>query len=185
MKWLLVLALVVPVAHAKEPPEEKPVVPSKGAQVQHTKASYWVPLRNWLVKQHSPLASSAECIVDVGNKYGVDPDLLIAISKAETNLGKVKQRGSNYNIGSVGSYDSTNTTYTAHSYCHGFEQIAQTLNNPHLKHYERVSQLSRKRNHNPSAKVYASSSYNWDTTVTRTMNELKGTNQGDFFIHRP
>lgn len=171
-------------ANKQEPPAKVAPASSTSTKMQAnlTPADYYVPLDRWLKAQGSPL--SGKDAYEVGKQYGIDPDFLIAVTKAETNLCKVKQRGSAYNCGSVGSYDSTATTFTANSYRHGFEQIAQTVTGPNLRYAKRVSELSRKRNHDPNKKIYASSSYNWDTNMVNTMNEIKGTNHEDFFIYK-
>lgn len=151
-------------------------------QPTHEPKDYIQPLDNWLKAQGSPL--NGEDFYAVGKKYGIDPDFLIAVTQAETNLGKVKQRGSTCNVGSVGSYDSTATTYACNGYRHGIEQIAQTVTNPNLRYAVRVSELSRKRNHDPNKKIYASSNWNWDTNCIATMNKLKGKNEEDYFIYK-
>lgn len=137
---------------------------------QLTDKDYYEPLDSWLKKQQSPL--SGEDFYQVGKAYHIDPDLLIAIAKAETNLGRVRQRGSTFNIGSVCSYDSSNSTCVATSYRQGVEQIAQTLTNQYLGGYANVGQLSRK--HNPTGHVYASSTEHWENNVLNTLSALKG-----------
>lgn len=166
------LCLIVPAGMVKKPhaPEPVKVAHAQEEPKQLKPEDYWVPLDNWLKKQGSPLLGRD--FFEVGQQYKVDPDLLIAITKAETNLGKVKQRGSTCNVGSVGSYDSTNTTHGCSGYRHGIEQIAQTLNNPMLGSYTQIGQLSRA--HNPSGHVYASSPVNWERNVLTTLSALKG-----------
>lgn len=154
-----------PVSPDRESPAKNNV-----AQRALTDEDYWRPLDSWLKANGSPL--SGKDFYEVGAAYRIDPDMLIAITKAETNLGKVQQRGSQFNVGSVGSYDSTNTTIVAASYRHGIEQIAQTLNNALLGGYTTVGQLSRA--HNPSGHVYASSPANWERGVVATLSALKG-----------
>lgn len=146
----------------------------------HKPEDYYVPLDNYLKRKGSPL--SGKDAWEVGRQYNVDPDVLIAITGSETNFCTHKQRGSEFNCGSVGSYDSTNTTMAATSYRHGFEQIAQTLNGPLLRNAVRVSELSRKRNKDPQRHIYASSEFNWDNNTTRYLQEIKGQNQEDFFV---
>lgn len=146
-----------------------------------TPEDFWKPLDNWLKYQGSPL--SGKDAYEVGKQYGIDPDFLIAVTKAETQLCKVKQRGSEFNCGSVGSYDSTNTTFQANSYRHGFEQIAQTVNNNLLRRYSKISELSRSHNKNQSP-VYATSDGNWFRNCLATMNALKGKNEQDYVFRR-
>lgn len=178
--------VLLPSAVGKESTSKPPDSTSKTEQVRggtpvRTEADYWVPLENWLKAKGSPL--SGKDAYEVGKQYGIDPDFLIAVTKAETQLCTVKQRGSQFNCGSVGSFDSTNTTFQATSYRHGFEQIAQTVNNPLLKRYWRVSELSR--SHNPAqSPVYASSTRNWWVNVMATMNQLKGRNETDYAFRK-
>lgn len=75
-------------------------------------------------------------------------------------------------MGSVGSYDSTTTTFGCSNYHRGIELIAQTLNNEKLRGYTELWQLSRADN--PGGAVYAESRSNWIRNVTQTMSELKG-----------
>jgi len=176
------LMLIVPSQHeqpaqAQETEEPKPIVPEK----PKTPEDYWVPLDNWLKAQGSPL--SGRDFYEVGKQYHLDPDFLIAVTKAETQLCTVKQRGSQYNCGSVGSYDSTATTYATSSYRHGIEQIAQTVNNQNLARYTQISQLSRSHNKN-QAPIYASSDGNWFRNVRDTMNQLKGKQEPDFLFRQ-
>lgn len=161
-------------AQKQEPPQGGKTVPaveaSNETKKNYTPEDYWVPLDNWLKHQGSPL--NGKDFYEVGQQYKIDPDLLIAITKAETNLGKVKQRGSDCNVGSVGSFDSTNTTYGCAGYRHGIEQIAQTLNNKLLGSHVAIAQLSGAGN--PRGPVYATSTENWQRNVLATMSQLKG-----------
>lgn len=186
VNYLIAGALILtPVASQVPSPTKAPNVAQNEAEslVEGTEKKspptpedYWVPLDNWLKKQGSPL--SGKDFYEIGQQYKIDPDFLIAVTKAETNLGKVQQRGSACNVGSVGSYDSTNTTHSCGSHRHGIEMIAQTVNNGYLGGYVRVSQLSRFGN--PHGKVYASSPINWHRNVVNTMNALKGKNETDY-----
>lgn len=170
-------------AQKQEPPrvEAAQADPHQARQVNHTPEDYWVPLDNWLKAQGSPL--SGKDFYEVAVQYHLDPDFLIAVTKAETNLGKVKQRGSDCNVGSVGSYDSTNTTYACQGYRHGIEQIAQTVNNQNLARYTQISQLSRSHNKSQSP-VYATSDGNWFRNVRDTMNQLKGKREPDYLFRK-
>lgn len=162
---------------------EKPIhSPTKPIHREHklTHSAYWKPLDHWLKKQGSPLSGYDFYLV--GRKYGIDPDLLIGIVKAETSLARQKQRGSAYNIGSVCSFDSTNTTCHARSYRHGIELIAQTLTNRMLGKHVSVSQLSRYGN--PNSAIYASSPINWHRNVVGTMNQLKGKHKNNYPIRK-
>ena len=184
LRILIAIALVAGVGsvQAKDVPKapEKPSESITQPPRVLTAEDYWVPLDNWLKKQGSPL--SGRDFYEVGLAYKLDPDFLIAVAKAETQLGTVKQRGSTYNIGSVCSHDSTNTTCQATSYRQGIEMIAQTVNNNLLGRYTHVSQFSRAGN--CCGPIYASSPSNWHRNVTTTMNALKGTNHQDFNIRR-
>lgn len=181
-------ALILPHApidatEAHKPPEAAHVSNQSAegtTQPKYTAKDYWLPLHKWLKKQGSPLSGYDFYIV--GRRYGIDPDLLIGIAKAETSLALVEQRGSKYNIGSVCSYDSTSTTCATRSYRHGIEQIAQTLKNRQLGHYRKVSQLSRYGN--AGGAIYASSPINWHRNVIGTMNALKGKQKNNYPIHK-
>jgi hypothetical protein len=45
-------------------------------------------IRSYLQRKGSPLASNAGDFIEVGNKYGVDPRFLVAVSGIETGFGK-------------------------------------------------------------------------------------------------
>lgn len=175
---LVGVALVLPHLSPQKPPTSSSephkaiVAATANTPKQLTENDYVQPLKNWLKKQGSPL--SGQDFFDVGVQNHIDPDLLIAITKAETNLGRVVQRGSTCNVGSVGSYDSTSTTFGCSSYRHGLEQIAETINNRALGDHIRVGDLSRKSNKNPNSSIYASSTDNWENNVLATLSELKG-----------
>lgn len=169
-------------ANKQEPPR-KEAAPELAVldKPNYTPEDYWVPLDNWLKWQGSPL--SGKDVYEVATEYNLDPDFLIAVTKAETNLGKVTQRGSQYNIGSVGSFDSTSTTYGAGSHREGLRLIAATVNNQLLGKYTKISELSRSHNKN-QAPVYATSDGNWFRNVRDTMNALKGKQEPDFLFRR-
>lgn len=182
---LIAGALAIPPAHAladeKQEPPVKVAPAATVGQPNPTPEDYWRPLDSWLKLQGSPL--SGKDFYEVAQQYHLDPDFLIAVTKAETNLGKVQQRGSSCNVGSVGSYDSTATTFACSSYRHGIEQIAQTVNNPLLSRYWRVSELSRSHNPNQNP-IYASSNGNWYRNVVGTMNQLKGKDLPDYAFRK-
>lgn len=164
-----------PVSHLNRPQSVSGAIEAKSQTVTSThkpltENDYVQPLENWLKKQGSPLRGYD--FYSVGKQYGIDPDLLIAITKAETNLARVVQRGVPCNVGSVGSFDSTATTFGCASYREGIEQIAKTLNNPLLGQYQNIGQLSRK--YNKTGHVYASSPENWSNNVIATLSALKG-----------
>lgn len=155
--------------------QEKPAT-SPVKQTSPTPEDYWRPLDVWLKQNGSPL--SGKDFYEVATQYKLDWDFLIGVTKAETNLGKVRQRGSQCNVGSVGSFDSTSTTYSCTSARHGLELIAQTVNNNLLGGYTHVSQLSRAGN--KTGHVYATSEVNWHRNVIATMNALKGKSEQDY-----
>lgn len=172
-------------ANKQEPPHSatpaNQIVEGHETRKQYKPEDYWIPLDNWLKWQGSPL--SGKDVYEVATEYNLDPDFLIAVTKAETNLGKVTQRGSQYNIGSVGSFDSTSTTYGAGSHREGLRLIAATVNNQLLGKYTKISELSRSHNKN-QAPVYATSDGNWFRNVRDTMNALKGKQEPDFLFRR-
>lgn len=170
-------------ANKQEPPrkEAAPANFSNKPSIPPKPEDYWVPLDNWLKWQGSPL--SGKDFYEVAAEYHLDPDFLIAVTKAETNLGKVAQRGSQYNVGSVGSFDSTSTTYGAGSHREGIRLIAATVNNQLLGKYVRISELSRSHNKHQSP-VYATSEANWFRNVLTTMNQLKGKQEQDYFFRK-
>lgn len=45
-------------------------------------------IRSYLQRKGSPLAANARDFIEVGNKYGVDPAFLVAVSGIETSFGK-------------------------------------------------------------------------------------------------
>lgn len=178
---LPLIALSLHTVHGKESvPQTTKGAVAPANQVQPTKPltpeDYFQPIDSWLKQNGSPL--NGKDFYEVGKQYGIDPDFLIAVTKAETNLAKVQQRGSSCNVGSVGSYDSTNTTHSCTSQRQGIEMIAQTVTNGLLGKYDKVSQLSRA--YNKTGHIYASSESNWHRNVTTTMNTLKGRNEQDY-----
>ena len=52
-------------------------------------------IRQYLQKKGSPLAAYANDFINVGNKYGIDPRFLVAISGAETGFAKAGSRLAN------------------------------------------------------------------------------------------
>lgn len=140
-----------------------------------TLADYYVPLDNWLKAKGSPLAGHAKELVEESRAGRIDPDFVLAVGYAETNLGigGVRQRGSEYNLWSVASFDSTNTTLHPTNFRNAIRLTVRTLNNELLGRWTTVGQLSGYRN--PRGPVYATSpTGNWERNVTRILSELKG-----------
>lgn len=184
VNYLIAAAVIVtPVAVSQE--ADKTLPPPPMAQVQDkpakqpTPEDYYVPWDNWLKKQGSPING-----IDVwhaSQETKIKGEVLICITGAETNFGKVAQRGSHTNVGSVGSYDATNTTHSASSVREGLTMIGKTLNNGLLGHKTTIAQLSRKSE--PYGAIYASSTHNWETNVVGCLSKITGsavTNQFQF-----
>lgn len=150
----------------------QPAAPVAHAQQQKppTAEDYYVPWDNWLKKKGSPISGKDVWVASEQTK--IKGEVLICITGAETNFGKVAQRGSTTNVGSVGSYDATNTTHAANSVQHGLIMIGQTLNNPMLGKKVTIAQLSRKSE--PYGPVYAESRENWERNVMNCLREIHG-----------
>jgi len=154
--------------------QDKPKAPPKPED-------YYVPWDNWLKKQGSPI--SGKDVWTASQETKIKGEVLICITGAETNFGKVAQRGSKTNVGSVGSYDATNTTHPAGSIVEGLAMIGRTLNNQLLGHKTTIAQLSRKSE--PYGPVYAMSTHNWETNMVNCLTKITGkpvTNQFEFRI---
>lgn len=181
VNYLIAAALVVtPLGATQVPNPTKEVkTPQKEAEVPYTASEkppnptpedYYVPWDNWLQKQGSPLRG--EDFFSAQQETGIKGEVLICITGAETNFGKVAQRGSTTNVGSVGSYDATNTTHAAATPLDGIKMIGHTLNNKLLGHKTTIAQLSRKSE--PYGSVYAESTYNWETNVVSCLSKITG-----------
>lgn len=180
---LVALSLVVtPVAAStdataspKRPEDKARIVYPDKPKKNPTFADYYVPLDNWLRKIGSPLAGHAKELVEESRAGRIDPDFVLAVGYAETNLGAngVRQRGSEYNLWSVASYDSTNTTVHPNNFRNAIRLTVATLNNEYLGGYRYVWQLSGYRN--KTGKVYATSpTGNWERNVVATLSRIKG-----------
>ncbi len=99
----------------------------------------------------------------------VDRDVVICIAFAESTLGR--HLTTSNNIGNVGNDDSWNRVWF-NSALQGARLIAETLNNRHLGHYHTIKQLSRYGN--KDGKIYASSTINRQTNVTKCLSQIKG-----------
>lgn len=183
-KALLLAALVViPAGVATRPQpraEAKNVTESVSVASVHTPEDYWKPWDAWLKAKGSPI--SGKDVWTASQQTKIKGEVIICITGAETNFGKVAQRGSYTNVGSVGSYDQTNTTHHAPSVLDGLLMIGQTLNNTYLGKKVTIAQLSRKSE--PYGAVYAESTYNWETNVVSCLSEITGKPQTNQFLFR-
>lgn len=185
-KALLLAALVViPTGVATRPhAEAKNVTESASVAPAPTAEDYWKPWDAWLKAKGSPI--SGKDVWTASQQTKIKGEVIICITGAETNFGKVAQRGSYTNVGSVGSYDQTNTTHHAPSVLDGLLMIGQTLNNPYLGRKITIAQLSRKSE--PYGAVYAESTYNWETNTLNCLKEITGdftiTNQFRFRLDK-
>ncbi len=106
---------------------------------------------------------------DVVKDTNIDRDVAICIAFAESTLGNYLSTSNN--IGNVGNNDRGDRISFS-SALMGAREIANTLNNRHLGHYHTIRQLSRFGN--KDGKIYASSSINWQTNVTKCLSQIKG-----------
>ena len=138
---------------------------------------YYEPLDAWLLKNKSPLWGQGITFVEIGRKYKIDPDFLMAITGAETNFGKVVARKSKYNVGNVGAFDRSRGTYHFKDYSEGIEAIAKTLCNSYLKNTKKIGELSRGGLQEIKAQrksVYAESISNWNRNIKHYLSLIKG-----------
>lgn len=179
----LVLLAVVPIGKAGgniQKPPAQPHVTQVAQAKQLSPEAYWVPWDNWLKKQGSPI--SGKDVWEAQQETKIQGEVLICITYAETNLGKVAQRGSTTNVGSVGSYDATDTTHAASSVKDGLVMIGRTLNNSMLGHKTTIAQLSRASE--PYGPVYAESTHNWRVNVLSCLTKIKGKPVNDQYTFR-
>lgn len=166
-----------PQAHAQPVSTEKaPAVQTK----QYSAEDYWRPWDAWLKAKGSPI--SGQDVWTASQETRIKGEVLICITGAETNFGKVAQRGSRTNVGSVGSWDATNTTFHAPSVLDGLRMIGKTLNNNLLGKKTAIGQLSRKSE--PYGPVYAESTENWERNVLSCLTEMTGQPQNNQFQFR-
>jgi hypothetical protein len=78
-------------------------------------------LRQYLIKQHSPMAPYSEELFAAGEKYGLDYRLMAAIAMCESNLCK-KAPDNSYNCW---GFENGETQFR--SWEHAFERVAKTL----------------------------------------------------------
>lgn len=176
------IALSLHTAHGKEGASQN--YPAKAETYtppikNYTPEDYWKPWDAWLKHKGSPISGAD--VWTASQETRIKGEVLICITGAETNYGKIAQRGSHTNVGSVGSYDTTNTTHNASSVLEGLRMIGETLDNPLLGHKTTIGQLSRKSE--PFGPVYAESTYNWETNMISCLGEITGkpvTNQFEF-----
>lgn len=189
MNWkplVLVALAIVPVSQGsgsggnKQNPPTQTHVTQVAEAKQAAPEAYFVPWDNWLKSQGSPI--SGRDVWEAQQETKIQGEVLICITYAETNLGKVAQRGSTTNVGSVGSYDATDTTHSATSIKDGLVMIGRTLNNANLGHKTTIAQLSRKSE--PYGAIYAASTENWERNVLSCMSKIKGKPIGNQFEFR-
>ena len=188
-KLMVAAVLLAPTAQAAPNHLEAPKTPVRAVSEPHkasqgatqpTPEQYFVPWENWLKKQGSPI--SGRDVWEAQQETGIQGEVLICITGAETNYGKVAQRGSKTNVGSVGSYDATNTTHSAGSIKDGLVMIGRTLNNKLLGHKTTIAQLSRASE--PYGAVYAESTYNWRVNLLSCLKKIKGVPVNDQYTFR-
>lgn len=86
-------------------------------------------IRNYLKEYASPLEPFADEVVKVGDKYGVDPKLLVAIAQQESNLCKVIPPDS-HNCWGFGIYGDKVTRFA--SYPEALDTVAGTLKKKYI-----------------------------------------------------
>ncbi len=105
---------------------------------------------------------------DAVKDTNIDRDVVICIAFAESTLGNYLSTSNN--IGNVGNNDRGDRISFSSALV-GAREISNTLNNQHLWHYHTIRQLSRFGN--KDGKIYASSSINWQTNVTKCLSQIK------------
>lgn len=107
------------------------------------------------------------------------PELVICISKADTNLWK--QLKSKNNLWNVWNNDRWNTIEYDSEY-KAIQAIYNTLNNRNLWNYTQLWQLSRK--HNKDGMIYASSPENWFNNVANCIGSIRWEQIDEYFSFR-
>lgn len=88
-----------------------------------------VAIRNYLRQYSSPLEPHAQELVEIGDKHGVDPNLLVAIAQQESNLCK-KMPANSYNCWGFGIYGNKVTRFP--SYPEAIDTVAKTLRKKYI-----------------------------------------------------
>lgn len=86
-------------------------------------------IRNYLHQYDSPLEPHAQDLIDIGDKYGLDPNLLVAIAQQESNLCK-KIPADSHNCWGFGIYGDKVTRFA--SYPEAIDTVASTLKNKYI-----------------------------------------------------
>jgi len=114
-------------------------------------------IRTYLEGRNAPLASQAEVIVEAGYLYGIEPEMIAAISVIESGGGKILFRS--HNAWGWGSYNWSSWEEAIHSYAQGLYMgyISRGIDTP-----AEIAPIYCPPNH-----VY------WTANVTNVMNQIK------------
>lgn len=116
---------------------------------------------------------------EVGEEYKIEPYFLICVGLAETSLGNRLKTANN--IGNVGNTDSGDViVYNTPQ--EWLEAMGRVLNNSYLGDYQTLGELSRWGNKDQP--IYASSSVNWFSNISKCLSGIYGENIDDDFQFR-
>lgn len=123
-------------------------------------------IRTYLTSKHSPLAAHAETFVKAGEKYGVDPRLVVAISGAESGFGKHTFRP--YNAwGYIGVHFS--------SWDNAIDTVAHGLGKNYVKQgLTSVAAVQKRYSPVGASNDPGNMNSGWRSTVTQFLHELGG-----------
>lgn len=125
------------------------------------------------------MKGASDVFIEVGQKYKIKPEVLIAIAQADSSLGKHLKTP--YNIGNVGNNDRGDTV----SYSNlreGIEAMGMVLNNQYLGDHQTIGELSGggravlglRPCTDRAVKCYATSQYNWNKNVLASLRVMLG-----------
>lgn len=123
-------------------------------------------IRNYLKQYASPLEPFANEVVKTGDKYGVDPNLLVAIAQQESNLCK-KIPLDSHNCWGFGIYGDKVTRFS--SYPQALDTVAATLKKKYIDQGLDTPEEIMRRYTPPSVKIGGP----WAIGINQFLGELQ------------